>query len=545
MKFTNYFYCCIFILLFFSCKQKEKIDVLYFNAKVYTLDSINSKATAFGIKDGKFIAVGDEKELLNRFDPKEKIDLHWQFVYPGFNDAHAHFYGLGQTLQTVDLVGTKSWIEVIERCKVFCKNHQITYLLGRGWDQNNWVDKNFPVNDELNKLFPNIPILLKRVDGHAVIANDYLLKQSSINFKSKIDGGEIIIQNNKPTGVLIDNAVDLVQEFLPKYSIQEKIKSLLDAQKLCFENGLTSVCDAGLDKDIIDLIDSLQKVGTLKIRVYAMINTTDKNLDFYLKQKPYKTEKLTLCSFKMYADGALGSRGACLLQPYSDLKNHQGFLLTPYEKMEEYVSRISKSKYQLCTHCIGDSANRIILNLYAKYLGKENDKRWRIEHAQVINQNDFSIYSAYRIVPSVQPTHATSDMIWAKDRLGNERLKYAYAYKMLLKQNGWIPLGTDFPVESVNPFFTFYSAVARKNSEGFPSEGFQMENALTREEALRGITIWPAKAAFEEKEKGSIEVGKFADFILLDTDLMKDELLKIKKSKVIATYLGGKLVDAQ
>ena len=523
--------------------NKQLADSVFVNAKIFTLDSVMSVAEAFAVKDGKIMAVGDSKKILGKFDSKQIINLEGQFVYPGFNDAHAHFYGLGQTLQTVDLVGAKSWNEVIERCKVFYQNYQGKYLLGRGWDQNNWAKKDFPVNDELNKLFPNIPVLLKRVDGHAAIANDYLLKLSSINFKNKIEGGEIIIQNSKPTGVLIDNAVDLVQEFLPKFSTQEKIKSLLDAQKLCFENGLTSVCDAGLDKDIIDLIDSLQKVGLLKIRIYAMINATDNNLDFYLKQQPYKSGKLHVCSFKMYADGALGSRGACLLQPYSDMENHSGFLLTPKEKMEEYVSRISKSKYQLCTHCIGDSANSMILNLYAKYLENGNDKRWRIEHAQVINQNDFNFYGTYHIIPSVQPTHATSDMIWAKDRLGNDRLKFAYAYKMLLKQNGWIPLGTDFPVESVNPFFTFYSAVARKNTEGFPTEGFQMENALTREEALRGMTIWPAKAAFEETEKGSIEVGKFADFIITDVDLLKDDLIKIRNAKVIDTYIGGRLTD--
>ena len=346
------------------------------------------------------------------------------------------------------------------------------------------------------------------------------------------------------TGVLIDNAVDRVKDFMPVVSINEKVKSLIDAQKKCFVKGLTTVCDAGLDKQMIELIDSLQKVGLLQIRSYAMINATDENLDYYLNKPCYKTDQLNIRSFKMYCDGALGSRGACLLKPYSDMKDHVGFLLTPKNKMEEYVNRISKSNYQLNTHCIGDSANRIILNLYAKYLNGKNDKRWRIEHAQVMNQNDFSFYNLYNIIPSVQPTHATSDMYWAKDRLGNERLKYAYAYKNLLQQNGWLPLGTDFPVEDVNPLFTFYSAVARKDDKGFPPEGFQMENALSREEALRGITIWPAKAAFEENEKGSIAPGKFADFILLDANLMKDDLMKIRNTKVIATYVNGKSVYA-
>jgi predicted amidohydrolase YtcJ len=531
---------------FFGCKQKQKVDSLYFNARVYTVDSSNSTPTAFVVSKGKFISVGSEKQLRDEFDPAQEIDLHWQFVYPGLNDAHAHFYGLGQTLQTVDLIGTTSWQDVLDRCSVFYKNHPGSYILGRGWDQNDWTQKEYPVNDELNKLFPNIPVLLKRVDGHAAIANDYLLKKtfSYINLlAAKIDGGEVIFKNKIPTGVLIDNAVDLVKKYMPEISTAEKMKSLLDAQKVCFENGLTTVCDAGLDKEMIDLIDSLQKAGVLKIRIYAMVNATEKNIEYYLSKPVYKSDLLNVCSFKLYADGALGSRGACLLKPYNDSKDHSGFLLTSKEQLEEYVKKISKSKFQLNTHCIGDSANRLILNLYAKYLKGKNDQRWRIEHAQVIDSADFKIYGAYNIIPSVQPTHATSDMYWAGDRLGKERLKYAYAYKLLLQQNSWMPLGTDFPVESVNPFYTFYSAVARQDSKGFPPNGFQPENALTREEALRGITIWPAMAAFEEKEKGSIEAGKFADFILLDTDLLKDDLLKIRNAKVNATFVGGVKVN--
>ena len=538
---------CIFILFLYlltGCTEKQSADVVFFHAKVFTVDSLNTEVDAFAVKDGKFIAIGNTHDILSKYNAKEKVDLDGKFVYPGFIDAHSHFYGLGQTLQTVDLVGTKSWNEVVERCKIFYQKNKGEYLLGRGWDQNDWIQKDFPVNDELNKLFPDIPVLLKRVDGHASIANDYLLKHSGITLTTKIEGGEILLSNKKMTGVLIDNAVDIVKKMMPEISTADKIKSLIDAQKKCFENGLTTVCDAGLDKQMIELIDSLQKVGLLQIRSYAMINATDENLDYYLNKPCYKTDQLTIRSFKMYCDGALGSRGACLLNSYSDMKDHVGFLLTPKNKMEEYVKRISKSNYQLNTHCIGDSANRIILNLYAKYLKGKNDKRWRIEHAQVMNQNDFSFYNSYNIIPSVQPTHATSDMYWAKDRLGNERLKYAYAYKNLLQQNGWLPLGTDFPVEDVNPLFTFYSAVARKDDKDFPPEGFQMENALSREEALRGITIWPAKAAFEENEKGSIAHGKFADFILLDANLMKDDLMKIRNTKVIATYVNGKSVYA-
>jgi len=520
----------------------EKADILFYNAKVYTADSLNSTATAFIVKDGKFLAVGHEKELLLKYDVKEKIDIGWKYVYPGFNDAHAHFYAMGINQQQVDLTGTKSWNEVIERCKLFYDTHKGRSLSGRGWDQNDWAVKEFPSNDELNKLFPDIPVLLKRVDGHAAIVNDFLLHQSSVTKDTKIDGGEILLNNGKPTGVLVDNAIDLVKKFLLHISENEKRKALIDAEKICFENGLTSVCDAGQDKEIIDLIDSLQNAGELSIRIYAMINASEKNLEYYLKIQPYKTDKLNVCSFKLYADGALGSRGACLLEPYSDKKDHFGFLLSSKENLENTVRKISESKYQLNTHCIGDSANRLMLDLYSKYLKTKNDRRWRIEHAQVINENDFSCFGKFSIIPSVQPTHATSDMYWAGSRLGDERLKNAYAYKRLLQQNGWIALGTDFPVEPVNPFFTFYAAVERKDSSGFPSKGFQKENGLTREEAFYGMTIWPAKAAFEEYEKGSIESGKFADFIVLDYDLMKDDANKIRNANVLATYLGGKKV---
>ncbi len=534
-----FFYIYFLAILLISCNQKQKADSIFYHARIYTIDSVDSRATAFAVKDGKIIAVGFDKKIINDFDAAEKVDLQNNFVYPGLIDAHSHFYGLGVFQQSVDLTETKSWDEVIQKCSTYFQTHQNNYLIGRGWDQNKWPNKNYPNNDELNKLFPNIPVLLKRVDGHAAIANDFLLKQAAISLKTKISGGEVLSINNKVTGVLIDNAVDLVQQKMPHLSLQQKIDALKTAEKICFENGLTTICDAGLDKEMIDLIDSLQKCNQLSIRVYAMINADEKNLNYYLKIKPYKTDKLNAGSFKMYADGSLGSRGAALLQPYSDMHNHYGFLLNSIADLEKTVKRISESSYQLNTHCIGDSANRLVLKLYAKYLKVKNDKRWRIEHAQVINENDFEIYKQFSIIPSVQPTHATSDMYWASGRLGNERIKNAYAYKKLLNQNGWLPLGTDFPVESVNPFYTFYAAIARKDAHQFPENGFQNENALTREEALKGMTIWAAKAAFEEHEKGSLELGKFADFIVLKFDLLKDDLSVIRNTKPELVYING------
>lgn len=508
---------------------------------IYTVDSAMNTANVMVIDDGKILEVGSS-ELLANYQADTIINAIGKFIYPGLIDAHSHFYGLGTQEQKVDLTGTNSWQEVLERCKSFVAISQLTLLTGRGWDQNDWPVKEYPDNSLLNELFPTIPVLLKRVDGHAAIANNKALQLAGIDINTQVAGGELLKKNKVLSGVLIDNAVDLVEDKLPKPDKESIIRSLLLAQQACFQYGLTGVCDAGLPSEIIYIIDSLQQAGLLHMRIYAMISANDKQVDEWLARKPIINERLNASSFKMYADGALGSRGACLTHPYSDQPSHHGLILTSHQKMEEYVKRISQSPYQLNTHCIGDSANRFILQLYGKYLNGYKDRRWRIEHAQVVNRNDFDLFGQFGIIPSVQPTHATSDMYWAKDRLGEERLKGAYALKTLMKQNGWIPLGTDFPVESPNPFYTFYAAVARMDAKQFPAGGFQIENALSREEALRGMTIWAAKAAFEEQIKGSLEKGKLADFILVDKDLMKDNLEDIRMLMPAAVFLNGKRV---
>ncbi len=532
--------CCI-IIITASCNNRKQVDMLVTGGTIYTVDSAMNTANVMVIDEGKILEVGSS-ELLANYQADTIINAIGKFIYPGLIDAHSHFYGLGTQEQKVDLTGTNSWQEVLERCKSFAAISQLTLLTGRGWDQNDWPVKEYPDNSLLNELFPTIPVLLKRVDGHAAIANNKALQLAGIDINTQVAGGELLKKNKVLSGVLIDNAVDLVEDKLPKPDKESIIRSLLLAQQACFQYGLTGVCDAGLPSEIIYIIDSLQQAGLLHMRIYAMISANDKQVDEWLARKPIINERLNASSFKMYADGALGSRGACLTHPYSDQPSHHGLILTSHQKMEEYVKRISQSPYQLNTHCIGDSANRFILQLYGKYLNGYKDRRWRIEHAQVVNRNDFDLFGQFGIIPSVQPTHATSDMYWAKDRLGEERLKGAYALKTLMKQNGWIPLGTDFPVESPNPFYTFYAAVARMDAKQFPAGGFQIENALSREEALRGMTIWAAKAAFEEQIKGSLEKGKLADFILVDKDLMKDNLEDIRMLMPAAVFLNGKRV---
>lgn len=531
--------------LLLSCKEKQKADLLIYNATVYTVDSAFSVAEALAVKDGKILATGKSKDLQDEYEAKEQMDATGKFIYPGFIDAHCHFYAYGLGLQNLDLAGTNSWNEIVEKLHWFARQDTSGWIIGRGWDQNDWVIKNFPNKAKLDELFPNRPVLLTRVDGHAAIANQKALDTAGIKPGDEIAGGEIETKDGKLTGILIDNAIELVAGKIPEKNREEQVKGLTDAQQRCFAKGLTTVDDCGLNHEQVSLIDSLQKAGVLKMRMYIMLSDAPKNYDFLFGKGPIKTDRLNVRSFKIYADGALGSRGACLIAPYSDMPEHYGTLLSNPAHFDSIAQLLSQKGFQMCTHAIGDSGNRTMLNIYAKYLHGKNDLRWRIEHAQVIDEADFQLFGGNSVIPSVQPTHATSDMYWAKDRLGPEREKGAYAYKRLLLQNGWLPLGTDFPVEDISPLKTFYAAVFRVDTKGYPGGSYQPENALTRQEALKGMTIWAAKANFEEKEKGSIEPGKVADFVMLDKDLMKVDAASLLNTKVLMTYINGEKVFAQ
>jgi len=525
-----------------SCSNKKQADVIVYNAKIYTVNTKFDTVEAFAVKDGKILELGKTDEIKGDYTAKEEIDASGKVVYPGFIDAHAHFFGYGQSLQAADLRETKSWGEVLKRLSGFAKTHPDGWLIGNGWDQNDWENKAFPTNEQLTVLFPDRPVFLNRIDGHAAIANQKALDEAGIKQTKVLVGGDMLTQNGKLTGVLIDNAVSLVDSKIPSPDAKLAEKIFTDAQKNCFAAGLTTIDDCGLDWQAVEFVEKLQKENKLKMRLYIMLSDNPDNYNYLCSRGAIKTARLNVRAFKVYADGALGSRGACLLHPYSDMPNKSGFLLKDIKHYEEVAAKIASGGFQMCTHAIGDSANRVILKIYNNVLKGKNDKRWRIEHAQVVNENDFDLFGKSNVIPSVQPTHATSDMYWAGQRLGEARLKDAYAYKQLLKQNGWIPLGTDFPVENINPLLTFYAATVRQDSKGFPKGGFQKENALTPEEALRGMTIWAAKANFEEKEKGSLEVGKLADFVILDHDILKSTPQNILKTKVLKTYLNGEKV---
>jgi len=533
----------ILLLFAVACKQKDyNADLLVKNAVVYTVDSNFTIANSFIVSGGKIVAVGDSDTLEKKYNAKQIIDAGGKPVYPGFIDAHSHFYEYGMGLQEVKLDKTRSWQEVIDSVNAYARKNADGWVIGNGWDQNKWKVKQFPNKAKLDSMFPVRPVVLSRIDGHAVIVNQAALNIAGIKPGQTIAGGKIETINGKLTGILVDNAEGIVRLKIPLPTDTLIQSALLAAQNNCFQVGLTTVADCGLPYTMVSTIAELQHKGALKMRLYVMLSDSPDNYAYLFKRGVYKTPGLHICGFKVYADGALGSRGACLLKPYADQKNWHGFLLSSQQHFMDVAQKLAAKGFQMSTHAIGDSANRVMLKIYASVLKGKNDRRWRIEHAQIVSPDDIKYFGDYNIIPSVQPTHATSDMYWAATRLGKQRLKSAYAYKQLLEQNGWIPLGTDFPVENINPLYTFYAAVERKDLKGFPAGGFQPENALTRKQTLRGITIWAAKANFEEKEKGSLEPGKYADFVILDSDIMKINGAGLPKVKVLKTYINGEKV---
>ena len=527
----------LLLLTLTSCV--EKVDLIVYNAEVFTANSLNPSASAFAVKDGKFIYVGDDS-VKSEFSSSNIVNAEGLPVYPGFIDSHAHFYNLGFSNAQLDLKGTKSLEEIVERVIEFDKKNNKNFIIGRGWDQNDWDVKSLPVNNLLNKAFPDKAVILGRIDGHAYLVNDYALNLAGINNSSKIEGGEFIKLNGKLTGVLIDNSMQLINNIIPDPTHEESIKALLSAQEMAFENGLTSVSEAGISRKQIELIDSLQKTGILKIKIYAMINNGP-DVDYYITQGPYKTDRLNVRSVKVYADGALGSRGASMINEYSDRKGYFGIIRTPIDSIQSLAFKLAGTNFQMNTHAIGDKANRIVLNTYRDALFNFRDPRWRIEHAQVVDEDDIELFNQ-KIIPSVQPTHATSDMYWLYDRIGKKRAEHAYAYKKLFEKSKVIAFGTDFPVEDINPIMTFYSATVRKDKDGYPEDGFQIENMINRADALLAMTIFGAYANFEEDEKGSIEIGKDADFIILDNEIIRSSEARIPNTKVVATFVNGELV---
>ena len=529
-----------------SCNPKQVADLIIVDATIYTLTEDFTTAEGLVVAGGKIVATGTTDEILEHYTSGNIIDAKGKFLYPGFNDAHSHFNGYAQNLmQYADLRGTAGPEEIYKLLKTHNQKYKGDWLLGRSWDQNDWEVTEFPDKARLDELFPDVPVYLIRVDGHAGWCNSKALELAQITADTKVAGGLVEVKNGQPTGILLDNAMELVSRVIPALTGEQQKRGLLEAQKNCFAAGLTSVTDCGVDKNTITLMEEMQNQNELKIRINAMLNPTEENFTFYVENGPKKNERLVVNTIKIYADGALGSRGALLLDDYSDDAGNRGLQLASQEFYDKICRLAYENNYIVATHAIGDGGNRLVLDTYARYLNGKNDRRWRIEHAQIIHPDDFQKFADYSIVPSIQATHCTSDMNWAGDRIGEKRLEGAYAWQTLLQQNGWLPNGTDFPVEDINPFYTFYASVFRTNHNGLPTGGWHPEEGLSREQALRSMTTWTARASFEENEKGSLEPGKYADFIILDTDLMKASPEKVLNARIESTWVAGeKVFDA-
>ena len=533
------------LLLCVGCSYRsEKADLIVHNAIIHSMDPEGSVHQAMAIRDGRILELGPEQQIRNKYSATNIHDAAGSHVYPGFIDGHCHFFGYGLNKQKLDLSGTADFSDVLERVVAYAAADTGTgWILGRGWDHTRWPLKAYPDNTELNRLFPDRPVLLQRVDGHAAIVNQRALDVAGLSATSQIAGGLLELRNGKPTGLLLDNAVDVFQTIFDGADEQTKRKALLDAEKDCFAAGLTMVCDAGLDTGTIALIQRMQERGELKMRVYAMVADRPEHLAYYSQAGPIVSDRLIVRSVKVYADGALGSRGALLLAPYKDVDTvWHGLQLGTAEHFNEVADWCLRHGFQMATHCSGDSANRLLLDIYGAHLESGNDLRWRIEHAQVVSPADLSKFKEKNVLPSVQPTHAVSDRAWAEERLGAERIGHAYAYEQLRQQTGLIPLGTDFPVEAIDPLGTFYAAVLRTTGDGQDSGNLHMENALSREHALAGITMHNAIATFTEQDLGSLEVNKRADLVILDRDILTVGPKALLRTRVLATFVDGERV---
>ena len=526
----------------------QPADLIVTGGRIYTVDDTRPIAEAFTVKGGKFVFVGSTRDAMMYKGPQTRVlDLHGAAAYPGFIDAHAHLLGLGLALQSVDLGGAPSYEEIVSRVVARAKTTPAgQWITGDGWDQNRWPVKEFPTHDALTRAVPNNPVLLNRVDGHAVLANAAAMRAAGITAKTRDPAGGRIIRDAKgnPTGVFVDNAQTLFASSAPRLTPAQLAELMHAAAVESNKWGLTEVQDMGEDRATIEALESLAKVGKLPLRTYEMVTDDSAALAYFYARGPRSglyDGHVWVRGIKLYADGALGSRGAALLAPYSDDSANTGLLVSTPEHLKERTIDALKHGFQVSTHAIGDRGNRNALDAYQAALDAvpTPDARLRVEHAQIISPEDIPRFAKLGVIPSMQASHQTSDMPWAERRLGPVRIRGAYAWRALLNTGVVIPNGTDFPVEHVNPIITFHSSVTRQDADNAPPGGWYPDQRMTREEALRSMTIWPAYAAFQEKELGSIAPGKYADFTILNRDIMTTAPERILGAQVVATYVGG------
>ena len=541
------------LLIITGCGLKENADQLLINGRIITVDEKNPYAEAVAIRDGRIVDLGSNEVIRTKYVCSRVEDLKNAVVYPGFIDAHLHMNGLGRLLMELDLTGTVSYDEVLKlvESKVQSAPHT-AWIFGRGWDQNDWAVTDFPTAEKLNACSGNYYVMLKRIDGHAILVNQKVMDAAGITKNTPDPSGGYIIRDSQglPNGVFIDNAMSLIYKVVPVPTREDDSLALELAMASCLKAGLTSVHDAGVGPEKIALYKSLSKRGKLTTRIYAMLDGSNEALiNEYFRNKRDTTDYdnfLKIVSVKLYADGALGSRGAALLEPYSDSPQHSGLAVTDPAEIERITERALESGYQVCTHAIGDRGNRMTLDAYEKALKRTKtyglDRRLRIEHAQVLSDSDIPRFAELGVIASMQPTHCTSDMYWAESRLGTKRILGAYAWQRLLKNGAMICNGSDAPVESNNPLWGFYAAITRQDHQGYPEGGWHPDQKMSAMEALRAFTINAAYASFDEREKGSIEKGKFADLVVLDHDITTVDPKEILNTSVLLTIVGGKIL---
>jgi predicted amidohydrolase YtcJ len=533
-------------------KNVAEASLILVNGVVYTVDDSRPVAEAIALRGDEIIGVGTNDEIRRQFRADSVIDLGGKPVYPGFVDSHAHLEGLGVFLLNLDLTGTGSIEEIQRHIAGRVKETKPgVWLRGRGWDQNRWKNKAFPDHRSLDSVSGDVPVYLNRVDGHAVWVNKKVLEIAGITRETPDPPGGRIVRDvsGEPTGVFVDDAVDLLSATLPDPTPEERTEAVLAAVNSCIRLGLTGVHDMGVDLEILSIYRQLIEQSRFPLRVYAAIGGDGEAWRHYEKSGPElggAGDHLTVRALKLYADGALGSYGAALIEPYSDDPANRGLTLTPTDSIR-YLARLALEKgFQLCVHAIGDRANHIVLNVYEEVFKEHPEEaenaRFRIEHAQVLAPDDIPRFQDIGVIPAMQPTHCTSDMYWAETRLGPERTKGCYAWRSLIDSGVKVPAGSDFPVESNNPLWGFYAAITRQDHSGWPSGGWHAEQRMTRDEALKSFTLWAAYAGFEEKRRGSVETGKIADLVVLSDDIMNVEPSRILRTTVELTIIGGEIV---
>ena len=522
----------------------QTADLIVTNANIYTVDPAMLRASALAVKDGRLLAVSDDVSE-HRGPGTRVIDAHGAAITPGFIDSHAHVAGLGRSLRVLDLGDAASLEDVLAKVReAAARTPKGSWIEGRGWDQTRWPGRRFPDADQLSSAAPEHPVYLTRVDGHAAWVNRKALELAGITAETPDpEGGKIHRDSGgRPTGILIDRAQSLVARLVPEPTPAQVREDLARAAARCARLGITTVHDAGVGAVELEAYRALIAGGRLPVRIYAMIGGAGELWREYLKRGVEIGDRLTVRSIKLMADGALGSRGAALLEPYSDDPGNSGLMILSKEEIERVARQAVVHGFQVNTHAIGDRANRIVLQAYGAALGGPNGRRFRIEHAQVVAPEDFELFRRYSVIPSMQATHATSDMRWAEDRLGPERVRGAYAWRRFLELGRPVANGSDFPVEDPNPLWGFYAAVTRQNHSGRPVGGWMPEHRMTREEALKSWTLDGAYAEFAENRKGSITPGKLADFVIWSKDIMKIPAEEILRARALLTVVGGEIV---